>query len=213
MGKAEILPRPPSNYNDTERFLHYEQGGLLGGRLPQYDGISFWSPARNTFPAVTPATTITPFDITRKAFRLRYVRDQVAKSAKAGGARKHFTTDDGRERIDDQGRSLSETKYRDVSGVVGANVGSDWNAANMARKVSASRCAFRKECPFYKDGDCSEGLLVFLENISPAEREHFGNVMERVHSLGGTHDVECVQATEGLAKLKSKDILPRLRRE
>jgi len=210
MSKPEILP-PPSSLNDSERFLYCEQGGSFG-RLPQFNGVDFHSvSAGNVPPAVVPTIIITPYDITRKAFRLGYIRDQIASSIRARSANKHFTADDyEQEHVDRSGVSLSQTKYHDVNGVISAAETSDWNALNMADIVSMGKCAFMQTgCPFFQAGDCSKGLLAFLRSINPAERRNFGKVMDHVRNLDGTHDIRCDEATQGIKRLQSKGILPR----
>lgn len=196
--------------NDSESFLFGEQGGSFG-RLPQFDGVKFRQiPSGNTVQPSLPIAMITPEDITRKAFQLKYIRDQVAKSIQARSANEHFTADDYEpEHVDGRGMSLSKTKYHDVNGVNDAAETRDYNAAGMADRVEAGECAFKEQCPIAaKSGGCSN-VPNFLRDASSTQRRNFGTVMGRVHDLEGSYDVSCEQAVEGLRKLQSKGILPK----
>lgn len=197
-------------FNDSEKFLSDEQGGSFG-RLPQFDDVKFRQiPSGNALQLPLPIAVITPEDVSKKAFRLKYVRDQVAKSVRARSAGEHFTADDYElEHVDGRGASLSKTKYHDVNGVNGAAETSDWNAAGMADQVEAGACAFRDQCPIAaKSGGCSN-IPTFLREASPAGRLNFGKVMDRVHDLDGAYDVSCEQAVKGLRKLQSDGVLPK----
>lgn len=210
MSKSNQLPPAPAGYNDSETFLYHEQGGSFG-RLPQLNGVEFRQiPSGNALQSPLPITAITPADVSQKAFRLKYIRDQVAKSIRARSASKHFTADDYEsEHIDGRGVSLSKTKYHDVNGVNDAAETSDWNAAGMADLVEASECVFKDQCPIAaKSGGCSN-IPNFLRDASSTQRKNFGTVMGRVHDLDGSYDVSCEQAVEGLRKLQSKGILPK----
>ena len=210
MTKSNQLPPVPAGYNDSETFLYYEQGGSFG-RLPQFDGVEFrQTSSGDALQSPLPIAAITPEDVLQKVFRLKYIRDQVAKSVRARSANKHFTADDYEpEHVDGRGMSLSKTKYQDVNGANGAAETSDWNAAGMADRVADGECAFRDQCSIAaKPGGCSN-VPTFLRDASPTERRNFGTVMGRVHDLGGAYDVSCEQAIEGLRKLQSDDMLPK----
>lgn len=210
MGNSNRLSSAPGGeFNDSERFLCWEQGGSFG-RLPEFDSVEFRRiPSGNAVQPLLPIAE-TPESITQKAFRLKYIRDQVASSERARSALRHFTPDDYEsEHVDGQGVSLSRTKYHDVNGAIGAAETSDWNAAGMADQVEAGACAFKDRCPIAaKSGGCSN-IPTFLRDASPTDRRNFGTVMDRVHDLEGTYDVSCEQAVKGLRKLQSDGMLPK----